>query len=213
MRELGITGIPEGRRIELPWQALRWTRRGKSEPWAVVEFRLEMEAHSGTAWLRYDVHHVRPTGPQRYPVSMVTTPCRFGGQRWRWICPATYRWVSNLYLPNGGTGSCRGPGGYRLGYACQRGTWLDRAHMRARRLHRKLGGDYSGMYTAIPGKPKGMHWRTYAQITAELSEVAAQIDRGFVQGAERARRRSGWWRASIRMDDAGVGRRAGVARP
>jgi hypothetical protein len=27
------------------------------------------------------------------------------------------------------------------------------------------------------------------------------------------RRQSGWWRATIRMDDAGFGRRSGVARP
>jgi hypothetical protein len=59
------------------------------------------------------------TGSQHYPVSMVTTPCLFGGSRWWWVCPATGRRVGKLYLPNGGARFLsRGLG------ACQLAYWL-----------------------------------------------------------------------------------------
>jgi AAA domain len=47
--------------------------------------------------------------------------------RWWWICPATGRRVSKLYLPNGGVRFLsHGPGAYRLAYASQRHGRLDR---------------------------------------------------------------------------------------
>lgn len=63
------------------------------------------------------------------------TPCHFGRQRRRWVCPATGRRVSKLYLPNGTTRSLmRGSGAYQLGYASQRQSPMDRMHDRSRKL-------------------------------------------------------------------------------
>ncbi len=81
-------------------------------------------ATRGVTWLRYDVDHFsRRTGSQHYPVSMVTTPCQFGGSRW----------------PNGGARFLsRGLGAYRLAYTSQRRGPVDRVHERCRRLDRVL---------------------------------------------------------------------------
>jgi hypothetical protein len=100
LRRLGVPQPTNDRPLTLGWHTWRWSRSGESEPWAEVEMRLELRANSGTAWLRYDIDHAtRPTGPQSYSISMVTTPCPFGGVRWWWLCPATHRQVSKLYLP------------------------------------------------------------------------------------------------------------------
>jgi hypothetical protein len=81
-------------RISVPWRSIRWTLWGEAEPRAVVEFRMDIGPNEGLTWFRYDVDHFsQRTGSQHYPVSMVTTPCQFGGSRWWWLCPATGRRV------------------------------------------------------------------------------------------------------------------------
>ena len=175
LRRLDVPRPTDDRPLNLGWHTWRWSRSGESEPWAKVEMRLELRADSGTAWLRYDFDHAtRPTGPQHYSISMVTTPCRFGGQRWWWICPATYRRVSKLYLPNGGQRFLsRGRGAYRLAYASQRQGLIDRMHARSRKLYAKLGADYAGPCGPDwPPKPKGMRWRTYDAICDKLDAEA-----------------------------------------
>jgi len=149
--------------------------------------RLELRAHSGTAWLRYDIDHAtQPTGPQHYPVSMVTTPCRFGGRRWWWICPATHRQVAKLYLPNGGRQFLsRGRGAY----ASQRQGPIDRMHARSRKLYAKLGAEYKGNYAGSPPKPKGMHWCTYEAVCDRLAVEGLNI--GPARAFERLTRRYG----------------------
>ncbi len=165
----------------------------KSEPWAMIEVQLELRADSGTAWLRYDLDHAtRPTGPQHYPVSMVATPCRFGGQRWWWICPATHRRVAKLYLPNGGDKFLsRGRAAYRLAYASQREEPTDRMHRRSRKLYAKLGADYDGNCGSLPEKPKGMHWRTYEAICDRLAVEAEGLNMGLEREFEKLTRRYG----------------------
>jgi hypothetical protein len=154
-----------------------------------IEMRIELRAGRGTAWLRYDVDHANP---QHYSVSMVATPCRFGGQRWWWICPATHRRVSKLYLPNGGHRFLsRGWGAYRLAYASQRQGATDRLHGRSRKLYAKLGAEYRGNYGGWAPKPKGMHWCTYDAICARLAVEADGLDNELVRAFERLTRRSG----------------------
>jgi hypothetical protein len=171
LRQLGFKTIPEGRRISVPWRSILWNVSGEAEPWAVVEFRMDIGPHEGITWFRYDVDHFsRRTGSQHYPVSMVTTPCRFGGSRWWWLCPATGRRVGKLYPPNGGARFLsRGLGAYRLAYTSQRRGRVDRMHERCRRLFQRLGVDCDGPSGhGLPSKPKGMHWRTYDAICNRL---------------------------------------------
>jgi hypothetical protein len=193
LRRLNMPAPSDDQPLTLGWHASRWARSGESEPWAEIEMRLELRAHSGTAWLRYDIDHAtRPTGPQHYAVSMVTTPCRFGGQRWWWICPATRRPVSKLYLPNGGQRFLsRGRGAYGLGYASQQQGATDRMHERSRKLYAKLGAEYDGNCGRLPPKPKGMHWRTYEAICDRLAVEADGLNNGLVRAIERLTRRYG----------------------
>ena len=188
LRKLGIQSIADGRVAELPWRTWHWTLSGDDAPWASVECRLELRARTGTAWLRYDVDHFsHRTGPQEYPVSMVTTPCRFGGLRWWWICPATGRRVRKLYLPNGGTRFLsRGPGAYKLAYASQRQGRTDRMHVRSRRLYARLGANYNGpLGNGFPPKPKGMRWRTYSAICDRLAAEARGLDAELLRAYQR----------------------------
>ena len=65
MRKVGMTSIPDGRSVKLPWHTISWARGGDCEPWAEVDIRMELSAYGGTAWLRYDVdHYSQRTGPQ-----------------------------------------------------------------------------------------------------------------------------------------------------
>jgi hypothetical protein len=188
MRKLGMREIAEGRRVNLPWRAYRWTRHGESDPWAVVQIRLELSSRYGTAWFRYDVdHYSRRTGPQEYRVSLVTTPCQFGGLRWWWICPATRRRVQKLYLSNGGYRFLsRGPGANMLAYASQRHGAIDRCHARSRKLYRRLGAEYSGpLDDRWRPRPKGMHWQTYNAICDRLERESSCLNRGLEVAVER----------------------------
>jgi hypothetical protein len=110
---------------------------------------------------------------------MVTTPCRFGGSRWWWVCPATGRRVGKLYLPNGGTRFfSRGLGAYRLAYASQRRGRVDRMHNGCRRRpYRRLGVDCDGPSAhGLPLKATCMHWRTYNAICDRLETEEAGLD-------------------------------------
>ena len=182
-RKIGADDAVDKRDIDIAWHPWRWTRTGDDDPWATVEMRFELRQRHGTVWLRYDVDHVsRSTGPQEYSISLATTPCRFGGVRWWFICPSTRRKVGKLYLPNGGVQFLsRGQGAYQFAYHSQRGRIFDRMHARNRRMYRLLGADYHGSVDAHwPPKPKGMHWRTYNDICARMDEAEERMNEAMV---------------------------------
>jgi hypothetical protein len=164
-----------------------WTRHSEAEPWAEVEVALNLYREHGFATLRYNVEHwSRRTGPQAQRVQIVSTPCRFGGRRWWWLCPATGRRCAKLYLPNGGTlFLSRGPGAYRLAYVSQNGSAMDRSHGRLARLHRKLGGDYGHCDDPLPARPKWMRRRTYERLWAEWETTLDRHEAIFEAGAAR----------------------------
>ncbi len=111
----------------------------------------------------------------RYRVELVTTQPPFGGIRWWFLCPRTGRRVSKLFLPRGGR-QFLSRQAYRLGYACQRIDASDRIHMRARRLHRALGGEGNWM-DGPPDKPKWMRWGTYERKVDRLEALHRRLDR------------------------------------
>jgi hypothetical protein len=112
------------------------------------------------------------------PTPIVWMPCRFGGARPYFVCSgvvnriACGRQVTKLY----GAGAyffCRHC--YRLAYASQREDRYDRALRRANNIRMRLGGE-SGMASAFPSRPKGMHRKTYERLqTAALNaEILAE---------------------------------------
>lgn len=182
-----LRDAPEGARLTAGPMVWTWKKHGEAAPWARVLVTLRLDHWRGEARLQFNVDHwSRPTGPQDQTVQMETTPCRFGGRRWWWLCPATMRRCSTLYLPNGGTlFLSRGRGAYRLAYASQSASAMDRSHARLARLHRKMGGDYDNPDAPPPPRPKWMRHQTYAGLVAELEAQVERHDDIWLVGAER----------------------------
>jgi hypothetical protein len=112
-------------------------------------------------------------------ISLIWTPCHYGGQRPWFICPGVVsgrvcgRRVAKLYL-RGGSFRCRDC--HRLAYASQREARCYQAMNRAHKIQERLGGR-PGFAYPFPPKPKGMHWRTYERWQLKFNE-AVQADWG-----------------------------------
>ncbi|MGE0735306.1 MAG: hypothetical protein AB7P50_11190 [Alphaproteobacteria bacterium] len=132
--------------------------------------------------LAHETHRYAGGGePNRYKVRLTATQPRFGGVRWWFICPLSGRRVTKLFLPNGGDRFASRQA-YRLGYACQRETKIDRVHRQGRKLHRALGGDGEWM-DGPPDKPKWMRWRTYRRKMQQWETLEARLDAAWLPGA------------------------------
>jgi hypothetical protein len=128
-------------------------------------------------------------------VRIVRVPCRFGGSRPYFICSGIScgRRVAQLHGP-GRYFLCRHC--YGLAYQSQREQRHDRALRRANAVRMRLGGK-PGMARPFPEKPKGMHWRTYERLRAQVRQIemvaaehfAAQLSRLISKGGERAQER------------------------
>lgn len=135
-----------------------WTRRGQTI--ASINIRVD----SDRVTLNY---RNRPHGEEwrtmNYPVGLDWTPCRYGGQRVWWLCPAVScgRRVAVLY--GGKVFACRHC--HKLAYKSQRETPDDRALRRANDLRARLGW-VLGVIHGPGSKPMGMHWRTYWRLYA-----------------------------------------------
>ena len=116
----------------------------------------------------------------QYPVLLNRTPCRFGGERPWFICPAKgcHRRVAILY--SGNIYACRHC--HQLAYTSQRQTDYDRAARQAEKIRGKLGWD-TGIFEMEGDKPKGMHWRTFERLAqrqhAQIVKSLIQADNKF----------------------------------
>ncbi len=122
--------------------------------------------------------------PQDYFVSLTTTPCHYGGQRWWFLCPSSGRRCRKLHLPPGGT-IFAARQAYRLAYRSQRTTPMDRSHARQRRLYARLGGEYEYFEQPPPRRPKGMRRATYERTVNRIIEARERHDEIFMAGAAR----------------------------
>jgi hypothetical protein len=118
-----------------------------------------------------------------YIVRAVPTPQPFGGVRWWFICPATNRRVTKLWLPLGGSRFASRPA-YRLGYGVQRESRLDRLDRRAARIYRTLAGP-TEWRNGIPPKPRYMRWPTYSRRALALRSAIAAYDAAWAGGVFR----------------------------
>lgn len=162
-------------RLLSPGQAYgwQWTRRG--EVCASIRIRTEpgrilliyRHKSGGADWK--DEH---------YPVYLDHTPCKLGGERTWFLCPARGcgRRVAILY--GGGIFACRRC--YRLAYPSQREKPGDRAARRADRIRDKLGWPGGILEGPGWGKPKGMHWRTYRRYCQKHDELSRRSMQEFI---------------------------------
>ena len=126
----------------------------------------------------------RRTGPWDQRVQLEAAPCRFGGVRWWWVCPATGRRAAKLYLPIGGHRFLSRQA-YGLVYASQREDLIARAHRRAARLHSLLGSPCRSAFGGTPAKPKWMRRPTYERLAAELQVIDAALEEAMERAAAR----------------------------
>ena len=108
---------------------------------------------------------------QRIPIDW--TACNLGGER-PWFRCSAYRngiycgrRVAKLY----GAGklfACRHC--YDLAYQSQHEPPYGRALLKTQKISERLGGS-SSLAEPFPGKPKGMHWRTYGRLCVQASEA------------------------------------------
>ena len=95
------------------------------------------------------------------------TPCNFGGHRTWFRCPHCRRRVALLY----GVSKfflCRHC--YGLTYTTQQLSSGDRLMEKARKIRQRMGGS-DDLSEPFPGKPKGMHWRTYWRLCEEAEQA------------------------------------------
>lgn len=99
-------------------------------------------------------------------ISVVRTPCNYGGYR-RWFrCPVCDRRCELLYLRSARF-ACRKC--QLVAYASQSGALIDRLIHKSHKLQRRIEG----------GKPRGMRWTTYRAIFDKVSAIEEQADRLF----------------------------------
>jgi hypothetical protein len=125
--------------------------------------------------------HARRTDPPDclpYMVRLLTSPQPFGGLRWWFECPRTFRRSVRLFLPLGGH-QFWSRHAYGLGYASQREAPMDRAWRRGSKLYRSMGGE-DDWRDGAPLKPKWMRWRTYDHKAAELEALYGRYDRAWL---------------------------------
>jgi hypothetical protein len=97
----------------------------------------------------------------RQEIALLSIPVHFGGRKWFFRCPRTYKRVSVLHKPLGSSYfASRKHYGRQVAYKSQFYGKLDLEIYRHRSLRRRLGGS-DDLFEDFPDKPKGMHWRIY----------------------------------------------------
>lgn len=92
-------------------------------------------------------------------LTIINTPCAYGGARPWFACPRCARRVAVLYM-RGGYFACRHC--KRVAYSSQSEDILDRLWRKQHRIEKRLDADWR--------RPKGMRRHTYDRLFAELIE-------------------------------------------
>ncbi len=148
-------------------QVINWRSEGRLIAATLTRFNA---SHSE---LRLAYRHGSEKVEQHIPISW--SGCPYGGQR-PWLhCTGLGgqhrcgRRVIKLYGGISSRFACRHC--LNLCYQSQLETPTGRRHLRAKRLHERIGG---GWFLDDPPKPKGMHWKTYHRIFERMENAYNQ---------------------------------------
>lgn len=144
-----------------PARSFGWNWYSNDEKVASIQIHTQVDR------LMLDYRHRKDSEEwktQNYPVMLDWTACLYGGRRAWLLCPANGcgRRVAMLYIGGAGIFACRHC--YQLVYTCQRETPDDRAARRADKIRDRLEWG-RGILNDKGCKPKGMHWKTFQQLT------------------------------------------------
>ena len=115
-------------------------------------------------------------------ITLVWTPCHYGGQRPWFRCPGIIRpcaWRVGILYATGAHFLCRHCSG--LVYQSQHEDAEGRAALRAYRLRARLG-DHGDLLDPLPKRPPGMHHRTYQRLCEELETAVVDAAPGYRNG-------------------------------
>ena len=142
-----------------------WTRGRDRIPAGTISVRVD--SHCQSATLIYEVMLAGQAPRQvRDRINLATTPCNFGGERARFICPGCLTNRDVLFCV-GGVFRCRQC--HNLAYASTREDNMDRSTRRVRKLQEKLGYLHGDPWL-IPPRPEGMSYRKYWRLVDQLCE-------------------------------------------
>ena len=128
---------------------------------------VDLEFHRDHVALRDMTDRARP---RNLSISLLRTPCHYGGMRAWFECPGCGQRCAKLYF-SGGLFCCRKCHG--LGYRSQLVARGDRPRLIAQGIRRSLGGS-SNLALPFPTKPSEMSWRTYFRLRAKSEKYEAR---------------------------------------
>ena len=129
------------------------------------------------------LHYTLGSVPQDHRVRLTTTPCHYGGRRWWWRCSIMGQRAMKLHLPAGAS-QFASRAAYGLGYAIQRQSRMDRVLSRSQKLFGKFGPGPVLLAQGPPPRPRAMHLRTYARLSAAYEAAENRVDSLWASRAE-----------------------------
>ena len=114
-------------------------------------------------------------------ITLVSRPRHFGGQQWFFLCPATGRLATVLWMPPGASKFCgRQAWGRQVAYRSQFQSASDRAYLGKERIKARLIGDLNPNEWELPPKPKRMRWATYNRYIERFDDYEETLDRASI---------------------------------
>jgi len=141
-------------------------KNSEGERTASVGARVEGDENEAYLHLDYRVDGA----PMKQCIKLVASPCRFGGVRWLARCPSKGRSVAHLYIGSSGAYSRHA---YGLKFDSQRECALDRSLRRREKALAKLKAKDPEFFR----RPKGMHRRTFEQLSEAVFRENENFDR------------------------------------
>ena len=129
----------------------RWNRNGQPLCYIDIEFHRDHVVMTDVT---------EPAQPETISISLLRTPCHYGGTRPWFDCPGCSQRRAKLYFCDS-CFRCRKCHG--LGYRSQLEASAERPRLIAQRIRRSLGASRN-LFVPFPAKPPKMHWRTYYRI-------------------------------------------------
>jgi hypothetical protein len=112
-------------------------------------------------------------------VTLVSRPRHFGGRQWFFVCPATGRLATVLWMPPGADRFLsRQAWGRQVAYASQFMDRDGRAHYAQSKINSRLCsiGRFDAQDWKFPPRPKGMRWKTYNRYEEKFDDYEQIID-------------------------------------